>query len=334
MQLKQSSSTLILILQALFGAAFIFSGITKLVDLSSFEEALINFKLISDNLVHFVKYLVPFIEIILGVGIIFNFNSSIPSFLASLVLSFFTALIIAKIFEGEEISCGCFGALSSDKLDEYSILRNVLLLIVAIIISVYYENRKIKKDKVSKEVYKHKALNLIFIANLIFYLTTQNFIFALQNNGLKSRLALLINDYDILKEGDDDVPFKLYTGTNEIINIDYEDSNKKTLLYILKPGCSPCKTNLPNWNYLNERINISNARVIPISIDEAENTIKYVNDNSIPFKVYSNNTDNFILNYKTFLTPQTILINDSGKVIKNWKGILTEDALIEILSNI
>lgn len=325
---------LVLLLKVIFGIVFIFSGATKLIDLNAFAEALVNFKLISNELIEIVKYAVPIFEILLGLGIILNFNSGIPAILASLMLSFFTALIIAKIFEGEEISCGCFGALSSDKLDELSILRNVILISIAIAISTYYENKKTKAEEKEEGVCKYKTLHLIFIANLIFFLASQSFIFALQNNGLKSRLALLVNDYDILKEGDIVKPFEFRTSNNEIINVNYNEINEQTLVFILKPGCSPCKANLPNWKYLIEQINSLKTRIFPISIDEIENTDRYISENSIPFPVYANKTDDFLLNYKAFLTPQTILIDDSGRVVKNWKGILNENAISEILNNI
>ena len=51
--------------------------------------------------------------------------------------------------------------------------------------------------------------------------------------------------------------------------------------------------------------------------------------NSIPFSVFANNTDNLLLNYIAFLNPQTFLLDDTCKVVKNWKGILTENLLLK-----
>jgi len=79
-------------------------------------------------------------------------------------------------------------------------------------------------------------------------LTTQNLIFALQNNGLKSRLALLIDDYDTLKKNEIVKPFEVYTVENKKVYIKYQPNlNKNTLIFLLKPFCSSCKLNLPNW---------------------------------------------------------------------------------------
>jgi len=55
--------------------------------------------------------------------------------------------------------------------------------------------------------------------------------------------------------------------------------------------------------------------------------------NSIPFPVFFTKTDDFLINYKAFLTPQTILIDKNAKVINVWKGILDNNAINEILNN-
>lgn len=332
---------LILTLQTILGIIFIFSGITKAIDITKFAEALANFRLLNDNLINVIKYALPIIEILLGIFIIFNFYSSLPSSIASLVLSFFTALIVAKLFEGEQISCGCFGALSSDRLDILSVVRNLILILIGIIVSAYYgiindETKKELLNRKNKLFQKNiiKFLNVIFIANILFFLTTQNLIFALQNNGLKSRLALLIDDYDTLKKNEIVKPFEVYTVENKKVYIKYQPNlNKNTLIFLLKPFCSSCKLNLPNWIKLFNLIDTSKTRIFPISVGELENTVKYVSDNSIPFHVYFTNSDDFLLDYKAFLTPQTILIDHNGKVINLWKGILNKKIINDVLQN-
>ena len=82
--LMLKSFRLVFALQIILGIVFVFSGITKLIDINAFAEALVNFKLLNDNFITIVKYAIPIIEIILGIGIIFNFNSSFPSFISSL----------------------------------------------------------------------------------------------------------------------------------------------------------------------------------------------------------------------------------------------------------
>ena len=236
---KNKTNYFVLSLKILLGIIFIFSGTSKLFDLNTFSEALFNFNLLNDELIYIVKYAIPIIEIVLGISIIFNFNSSLPAFISSLLLSLFTALIVVKLFEGEDISCGCFGALSSNKLDVLSVIRNVFLILISVIISNHFENKK----NVRAELRLNKQNNLqfvkiVFISNIIFFLATQNLIFALQNNGLKSRLALLTNDYDVLQKDEIVNSFELYTIYDKKLTIDYNpELNKNTLIFLLKPTC-------------------------------------------------------------------------------------------------
>lgn len=59
------SSRFVFALQITLGIVFVFSGITKLININSFAEALVNFKLLSDNLINIVKYAIPILEILL-----------------------------------------------------------------------------------------------------------------------------------------------------------------------------------------------------------------------------------------------------------------------------
>lgn len=119
------------------------------------------------------------------------------------------------------------------------------------------------------------------------------------------------------------------------MTIDYNpELNKNTLIFLLKPTCTPCKQNLLRWISLYKQIDSSRTRILPISIDNLENTITYSVNNNIPFPIFFTLAEDFLLSYKAFLTPQTILIDGAEKVLKNWKGILKEDSISEILKKI
>ena len=337
---NSSKKKFIIVLQIILGLVFLISGFTKLIDLDRFSEALANFKLINNEILNIVKYLLPILEIALGIFIISNLNSSLPSFISALILSFFTALIVAKLFEGEEINCGCFGALSSEKLNLFSVFRNILLTLVAILISAFYENMNIKnpqgfeiKDIIPQKSFI-KFIKTITLYNIIFFLAAQSLIFALQNNGLKSRLALLVDDHDILKKGEIVESFELNTLDGRKFKINYHNISQYSLLLLFKPTCSPCKLNLPNWNNLVNQIDTSRTRIFAISIDSLENTSSYCKNNLVNFQIFYTQADEFLLNYKAFLTPQTILISEKSTVINVWKGILDSDSINEILNSI
>lgn len=327
-----NKNIILIVLQSFLGFVFISSGSVKLADLNTFYKALVNFNLFSNKITDIIKYAIPLGEIVLGVFIIFNFSSSLPSLLSSFLLSLFTALIAAKLFEGAEISCGCFGNYSNDKLDFYSVLRNLLLILVSLIIVVLYESRKYSETKISKGQIL-KIIKIIFLTNLIFYLSVQNIIFALQNNGLKSRLNLLMENETILQTGDIVNNFQIYSLDKTNVFVKYSTkSAKSTILFLLKPTCSPCKINLQNWENLFNRVDTNSAVIYPISLDKFESTLKYTVDNKVSFPVYYVEDKEFLINYKAFLTPQTILIDHNAKVVKVWKGVLDKNQIDEIIN--
>ena len=67
----RNSKTFWVLLRIIFGALFVFSGLMKFIDLHAFEIALGKFKLLDESTLPIVKFLVPMIEIILGVVVLF-----------------------------------------------------------------------------------------------------------------------------------------------------------------------------------------------------------------------------------------------------------------------
>jgi uncharacterized membrane protein YphA (DoxX/SURF4 family) len=140
-QLKRNKSFIIflVILRILFGGVFILSALMKLIDINSFSVALGKFKLLDPSLIIFFTYTIPIAEVLIGTILLFNIKTGLFSQLATLILSFFTAIVIAKIFEGEEINCGCFGSLTKDTIDYTTVIRNIILIIVGILLTTFYQ---------------------------------------------------------------------------------------------------------------------------------------------------------------------------------------------------
>ncbi len=95
-------SKMIFILRMMVGLIFLFSAITKFIDIETFAIAVSNFKLLNVNWIPIFKYLIPSIEFLLGFLLIINYKSIIVSQIITGVICLFTAIIVAKIFEGED----------------------------------------------------------------------------------------------------------------------------------------------------------------------------------------------------------------------------------------
>lgn len=86
---------------------FVYSGSVKLVDPSRFAEIIAGFGLLPDALVYPIAVLLPVVELIAGIGLIFALRGSLQAITVMLVV--FIAVLLYGIHLGLDIDCGCFG---------------------------------------------------------------------------------------------------------------------------------------------------------------------------------------------------------------------------------
>lgn len=148
---------IILILNILFGILFIFSAGTKFFDITGFESSIKKFALVPDYFAGAISYFIPSIELILGSFLIFKIKLELTLQLLIYLLVFFTSIISVTLVEGGDISCGCFGSLSSSNIDLTTFFRNIFLLVWGLLLLIYT-----LKNKYSASA-NHKIKNKIKI---------------------------------------------------------------------------------------------------------------------------------------------------------------------------
>ena len=84
------------IARILFGLLFVFSGITKVTNIASFQDAIVNFAIIPDHYVTFLSYFICIAEIIIGFCI--TTNLLLIAMLRSItyISLFFTSVIVIQ----------------------------------------------------------------------------------------------------------------------------------------------------------------------------------------------------------------------------------------------
>ena len=343
--MKLDSKYIFALIRIIFGAVFIISSITKFIDINSFTIALSKFHLLNENLIPFLSYLIPSIELLAGLLLVLNLRTDFVARLTTFLVALFTAVVVSKIFEGEQISCGCFGNLTKSNIDVTTVIRNIILLLWGTALTVYYqkdthskkENNRAVYNAITKlsESYWWKNFITTLLVTIFFFLGVQLLIFAFQNRELKNRISLLTTDRDVLQPQDTAKPFTaldINGNKNEFyFNI---DRNKKSLIYILSPHCEACKLNLQNWLYLANALRTKDIEIIGISFDSLKATKDYIGKSNLNFPVFSATGDDFKIKYKAFITPQTILIDKKGKIIKDWPGILNVFSIKELINKI
>jgi len=118
---------ILLALRLIVGGVFLWAGILKILDPLEFAQDIANYKFFPRVFVFFLALVLPWLEALCGVFLIFGIFRNASAVLISCLLAGFLVLITSAILRGLDIDCGCFGSLSQ-KADYKLILTDSLLL--------------------------------------------------------------------------------------------------------------------------------------------------------------------------------------------------------------
>jgi uncharacterized membrane protein YphA (DoxX/SURF4 family) len=180
-------------LRIIIAIIFIISALTKLLNLESFTESLNAYKLFQQYQIILITYLLPPIEFFLACLLLLNIKIKFAATVTLFLLIVFTAILSVKYFEGEEISCGCFGELTIGKVTFITILRNIALILICIYLYFYSTNERsmLLLDSSLKKIFFNQTKS-VFVISIIVFLSIQNLYFVLQNRGLKNSLSFFL----------------------------------------------------------------------------------------------------------------------------------------------
>jgi len=118
-----------LIARLSIAGTFISAALPKIKAPTEFAVSIEGFELIHSPLVHWVALLLPWLELIIGIGLIVPMIRKVSGALIAGLLILFIGLHASAWQRGLDISCGCFGT-DAEPTTNYSllILRNLLLL--------------------------------------------------------------------------------------------------------------------------------------------------------------------------------------------------------------
>lgn len=84
-----------------------------------------------------VSSVVPFVEIGLGVLVASHLLAPWPAIGAVVLMTAMTILIVTRLLDGSRPPCACFGTRSKRPLGAFHVVRNLVLLAVAVIAAVW-----------------------------------------------------------------------------------------------------------------------------------------------------------------------------------------------------
>jgi putative oxidoreductase len=117
------------------GGVFIWAGILKILDPLEFAQNIANYRVFSRHFSFLIAIVLPWLEVLCGVLVIFGIFRSASSLLLSGLLGIFLVLITVTLFRGIDVDCGCFGSLGRH-VDYRLLLTDIVLLYLTLNIFV------------------------------------------------------------------------------------------------------------------------------------------------------------------------------------------------------
>lgn len=115
---------------------FILAGLSKLSAPSSFARAVRKYDLLPQRLEAPVAYALPLFEMGCGVLLALGIGTSAVAVVLAGALIAFTIIVGIALTQRKVIDCGCFGPTAPKKITWVSVVRNVLLLGMAILVTI------------------------------------------------------------------------------------------------------------------------------------------------------------------------------------------------------
>lgn len=136
MAVVDAKAYFILIVRLVLAAAFILAALPKIQDPVAFAAAVDGFRVVSGELTMWIALLLPWIELVIGLGLLVHQLRLGSGLIIGVLLVAFMGLHLSAWSRGLDISCGCFGPETSESAPNYLWLlgRNFALLLATVIV--------------------------------------------------------------------------------------------------------------------------------------------------------------------------------------------------------
>jgi len=150
-----------------------------------------------------------------------------------------------------------------------------------------------------------------------------------QNRQLKARLCAPSPQMEAA-HGAQMPDLKGFDVAGKPLEVAYGKDPRKVLVLVYSPTCPFCEQNWPRWEAMIASLDRSAVR--PVAVDVTSNSNEsFVQQHQLAgLPVFQKVDPQATVNYRFQLTPQTILVDSTGKVEKVWTGVLNDSAMAEL----
>lgn len=138
-----SNKYLQIALRLIIGGIFVYASIDKISNPGDFAKAVKNYDMLPLNLVNFMAIVIPMVELVAGLMLIFGIYVKGSAASISILLVVFLIGLTQALIRGLDINCGCFSLdTTSSKSDiVIRIVQDIFMLIGSLVITFYYKTK-------------------------------------------------------------------------------------------------------------------------------------------------------------------------------------------------
>ena len=148
-----SGKVLQIILRLIIGGVFLYASIDKLFNPEDFAKAIKAYDILPLSLVNVLAIVLPYIEFVTGIFLIFGVYKKGSSAVISLILVIFIIALTRAYALGLDINCGCFSLESEGSNSDIliRIIEDVLLLAGTLIVFIFSDKQKKQENNIISE---------------------------------------------------------------------------------------------------------------------------------------------------------------------------------------
>lgn len=130
------------IARVVVGFVLIIASVPKIAEPSAFAKSIQAYQIVPGFLVNLFALSIPWLELVIGIFLIFGLLLRGSSLLSAVLFSAFSVLIAVSLFRGLSIDCGCFG-LDGAPLSWSRFFENIGLLLLSL--QIFYNSLMLRK---------------------------------------------------------------------------------------------------------------------------------------------------------------------------------------------
>lgn len=125
-----------LILRLIVGGILIYASVSKIVHPEEFYLSVMEYHLVGNTLSKIIALWLPWIELLVGVGVLSGIWFLTNLRLAQLLFAGFTIILIVTLFRGIHTDCGCFGS-AGGRVSWLHVLGDVILYFLTTLLVIW-----------------------------------------------------------------------------------------------------------------------------------------------------------------------------------------------------